>query len=117
MEDTIVVPIFSDEYKVVVTWGNWRKAARAHKHYVSREEDILANRFGVTLTTEFQHPMIVLPRFPTTPNEISVLAHEAVHAVECIFEYKDITPGGEFFADAVGAVVRIVLQNKPKKRK
>lgn len=120
MKNVVVIPIFNDEYKVICTWGDekqWRRVARSYHHRIVPGDDVLNGRHGVTLVTPGYHPLIILHKFPKLPDEVATLAHEAVHAIEAIFEYKKLPIGGEIFADSVGAIVRIVLQNSPKKVK
>lgn len=117
MKDMIVIPVFNDQYKVIFTWGNWRRVAQSYHHQISPGEDVLEDRHGVTLSMYGLHPLIIMPRFPKTPDEYSTLAHEAVHAIEDIFTYMGAKTEGEIFAYCVGSVVRVVLENRPKKRK
>lgn len=76
----------------------------------------LDNRRGVTFYDRECHPIIVLPKYPTTAQEIGTLSHEAVHAVVNIFDKIQSKYDDEIFAHSVGAIVRKVLEQKSKRR-
>ncbi len=114
----IKIPILNDEYSVIVTWGGPKEIGRVLKqwHYpkdtyeTSFVDDAMQNRRGVTYYHPRCHPVIALPAKPKTAQEIATLSHEAVHAIENIFEKICQPIGGEVFAHSVGAVVRGVLK-------
>ena len=115
MKNSIVIPILNDEYKVVVCWGKPEEIKRIMKlwhHKIMDGEKDLENRRGVCFYAKDAHPIIALPHYPKTAEEIGTLAHEAVHVVEDIFVKVQENPQGEIFAHSVGAVVRGVLKWK-----
>lgn len=117
MKKYIVIPIFNDEYKVIVCWGNLRLIKRLMRDWgfdVLAEQKDLDSRRGVTFYAKECHPLIALPAYPKSPAEIGTLAHEATHAVTNIFEKLDERTYDEAFAHSVGAVVRTVLKVKRK---
>lgn len=113
MKSTIPVPILNNEYKVIVCWGNPNHVSKVLKSYGHKPDTTSlfsgTNR-GMCFYSDGCHPVIALPVFPKTPENIGTLAHEAIHAVEDIFIKIRQPIGGELFAHSVGAVVRIVLQ-------
>lgn len=118
MKNEVKVPILNDEYSVIVCWGSPEKIAKTLKRWyypkdaydTSFTNDSMQNRRGVTYYHSKCHPVIALPSKPKTNAEIGTLAHEAVHAIEDIFEKIQQPIGGELFAHSIGAVVRGVLK-------
>ncbi len=110
----IIIPIFNDEYKVIVVWGDMKYIKRKMKgwHHDTLSDEVLdiESRRGICLYKKDCHPVIVLPRRPKTAQEIGTLSHEAVHAVNDIFNKIQAFKDDETFAHAVGAVVRGVLK-------
>lgn len=113
--DTLLIPIITNDYYVVVCWGNSKQVAKVLKRQGYPEgEDIVqldCNR-GQTFSREGCPPIIALPNRPKTNDEIGTLAHEAVHAVEAIFDAIGQPKCDEVFAYGVGAIVREVLNIK-----
>lgn len=117
MNKTIVVPIFNNEYKVIVCWGSPQHISTVIKSWKHKRDDVeeqLKNRRGVCFYAKDCHPIIALPKRPQTAEEIGTLTHEAVHAITNIFIKLDEDNYDEVFAHSVGAVVRHVLQTPPK---
>jgi len=116
MKSSVVVPIFNNEYQVIVAWGDLKKARQLMKSWGYEklaEQSDLDSRRGVCFYADTCHPVIVLPRFPTTPSEIGTLAHEAHHAINNIFDKLQADKNNdEVFAHSIGAVVRTVLNAK-----
>lgn len=109
----IIVPILNDEYKVIVCFGSPKKVEKILKSWGHKPEDTkssLLGNLGVCFCSEGKNPVIALPHKPKTATEIGTLAHEAVHAIEDIFNKIGQPPSGELFAHSVGAVVRNVLK-------
>ena len=110
---TIEVPILNNEYKVIVCFGSPSQVEKVLQDYhhdsVHTKSSMIGNR-GTCFYTKDAHPLIALPSFPKTPEQIGTLSHEAVHAIENIFMKISQPVEGELFAHSVGAVVRIVLQ-------
>lgn len=110
----IVIPILNDEYKVIVCFGNDKDIAKILRSWHHKNQDMataLTNRRGVCFYGEGCHPIIAMPSYPTTPEEIGTLAHEATHAIVDIFLKIQEPVTGELFAHSVGAVVRNTLKN------
>lgn len=117
MKNEISIPILNNEYKVIVCWGDLKQIVKTlNRWYYPKgvanstfTNDTMKNRRGVTYYHGSCHPVIALPRKPRTAAEIGTLAHEAVHAIEDIFDKVCQPIGGEIFAHSVGAVVRGVM--------
>lgn len=116
---SIIIPIINNEYKVVVCFGdkNYLKKVLREWHY---EKEFPAwnfigsklDRRGLCFYEKGCHPVVYMPKFPKTPEEIGTLAHESFHAINDIFDKLEETSHDEVFANSIGAVVRIVLQSK-----
>jgi hypothetical protein len=125
MKNVLRIPILNDEYNVIVTWGNCAEIAKALKKYYYLPEDIeyLYERMGEQLEDVYpkvrgicfhRHgnlPVITLPCFPTEPDEIATLAHEACHAIEYIMSCL-CASDEEIFAHSVAAIMRYTLGSK-----
>jgi hypothetical protein len=109
----IHVPIFNDEYKVIVGWGSWgvREKILRKNGYYSADPHIPGR--GICFRNKLCHPLILLPNRPVTPEEIGVLTHEAVHAVDAIMNHigQKKVPD-EIYASSIEAVVRITLESR-----
>lgn len=110
----IVIPILNDEYKVIVCWGDYKSTNKIIKswHHDEIDESEWTNRRGFCCHKKDCHPIIVLPKYPKTPEEIGTLAHEAFHAVSNIWNKIEDESHDEVFAHSIGAIVRNVLQIK-----
>lgn len=110
----IIIPIFNNEYKVVVCWGDSRYIKKIWKSWnhnnVDDVEKELIDRRGVCFNCKGCSPIIALPHKPQTPEEIGTLAHEAVHAIDNIFRMVEEEAAEEIYAHCVGAVVRGTLE-------
>jgi len=110
----IEIAILNNEYKVVVCWGSesfCRRVLKKRGHIAN----VQLNDFrGRTYYTRGYHPLIILHEQPTTTDLLGTLAHEAVHAMEYIYDTIGEQPSGEVFAHSVGAIVRITLQKSNK---
>lgn len=112
----IVIPILNNEYKVIVLIGDNKYASRVAKLWNYKEAIGLEDcQRGACFSKSNVHPIIVLRKFPKTPEEIGTLAHEAVHAITAIwFNIDEKTTDSETFAHSVGAVVRHTLERVHK---
>lgn len=130
----VIIPILNHEYKVVVCWGDLR---HLHKtltdHHYSPDhvtktflQDQTENRRGVTFSEHRCYPTIWLNADLPATDAIGTLAHEAVHAIDFIFQAVDEDLlHSEIFAHSVGAIVRETTKamgllkstNKPKGKK
>jgi hypothetical protein len=111
----IVVPILNDEYKVVVCFGSPKQIEKVLHRWHHNPKDVasdMENGYGFCYCAEGCHPVIAMPEFPHTSEQIGTLAHEAVHAVTNIFDMVEEDGGREVFALSVGAIVREVLARK-----
>lgn len=83
--------------------------------YGDLDLNIFKDNDGFCLYGSKNKPLIILPGAPRSALEIGTLAHEAVHAVNHIFEWLEQPTDGEIFAYSVGAVVRETLKAVRKK--
>ena len=109
------MPALGDEWKVTVCWGDigYLKAflsTRPHPEYEYNIESDLATTYAFCYTLPFISPIIVMQRYPKTPKEIGLLAHEACHAIDHIFHHIEEKVKDEAFAHLVGAVVERTLR-------
>jgi len=106
------ISILNNEYSVIVCWGNDKEIFKVVKRWHEGNADLMSSlneRRGVCFYKHGCHPIIALPRYPKTAEEIGTLAHETVHAINYIFEAVEEQSRDEIFAHSVGAVVRNVL--------
>lgn len=109
----IVIPILNDEYKVIVCWGSPKDIEKVIKDWHKDKADVMLdseNTRGRCYYKKGCHPIIAMPSKPTTPEQIGTLAHEAVHAINNIFDMISEYQRDELFAHSVGAVVRNTLK-------
>ena len=116
----IIIPVFNDEYKVIVCWGSdkyIKRIATKWKHDVSRFNGVRDVCRGVTIVTYRCHPIIALPKYPRTADEIGTLAHEAFHAMLDIYDTigEEVKFPCEPFAHSISAIVKTALNKQPKK--
>lgn len=113
-ERQIVIPIFNNEYKVVVCWGSDKSVRRVlDSFWYPRNIDLAEdrkNRRGITYRHPECYPIIVLRGFPKDPEEVGTLAHEAVHAINYIFEYIYEESRDEVYAHCIASIVRETLR-------
>lgn len=110
----IIIPIYTEEYKVVVVMGNVQELAKyAAKNckgwdYERALEECQNNRGTTWLRLPARHPLITLDSDLPWQQGLATLAHEACHAIGAIMEHLGIKdePGGEFMGHGVGAVIR-----------
>lgn len=112
---SVTVPILNHEYKVVVCWGDLKHLRKTLiDHYYEPDnvtktmlEKETEKRRGVTFREHRCYPTIWLNADMGATESIGTLAHEAVHAVDFIFEALDENMyHSEIFAHSVGAIVR-----------
>lgn len=108
----IEIPLFNTEYKVIVAYGtpeHLNKLLKAYDYPKENIKKIFKKNFATCIHEDGKDPIIIFPSKPKTPYEIGLIAHEAVHAID--FIYEDIEQGGvdELFAHSVGAIVRETL--------
>ena|SRR3990167_7309919 len=117
----IIIPILNEEYKVVVCWGTSEFVNKVAVGWQYPKGDVEIDEEtmrGATFNHSGCNPIIVLRGYPESPDEIGTLAHEAVHAINNIYEkVSEDRVDGEIFAHSVAAVVRGVLSRQGWKRK
>jgi len=114
----VTIPILNNEYKAVFCCGDESEVKKVLKdcYHVTDDisNDFFDNHRGLCFYDSSCHPVIAMPKFPETPDEIATLAHEASHAVNDIFRKIGETHSDEIYSHSVGAIVRKVLEKKPK---
>lgn len=110
----IKISILNDEYSVIVCWGDTKYIGKTIKRWHKDIADIMldGNYRGRCYYKAGYHPIIALPSYPKTPEQIGTLAHEAVHAINNIFDMVSEHQRDEIFAHCVGAIVRNTLKIK-----
>jgi len=81
---SITIRIFNEDYKINVAWGDHKylqKVAKREGHNWYKVDTHDQSFLGKTVLTKGVQPLILIPRYPRTPEEIGTLAHEAVHAI------------------------------------
>jgi len=115
MSKSVTVPILNHEYKVVVCWGDQKHLKKTlEAHYYNPDnvtktmvEQQVENKRGITFRENRCYPTIWLNGEVGANDIMGTLAHEAVHAVDFIFEAIDENMyHSEIFAHSVGAIVR-----------
>lgn len=120
MSKTVLIPILNNEYKVVVCLGDMKYLRKTLVRYNYNPETVTEsflaeqteNRRGVTFRENHCYSVIWVNSDLSANDSIGTLAHEAVHAVDFIFEAIDENMyHAEIFAHSVGAIVRTVLNS------
>ena len=107
---TIRVPILNVEYKVIVCWGTPAYVAGVFRRYHYPPQLIGTDGFrGRCYYHKGCFPIILMSARPSTSALIGTLAHEAVHAVDWVFDMIEEKRSDEVYAHSVGAIVREVL--------
>lgn len=115
MVKSVTVPILNHEYKVVICWGDLKYLRKTLlDHYYNQDNVTMTmlereteNRRGVTFREHRCYPTIWLDADISAVDTMGTLAHEAVHAVDFIFQAVDEDMiHSEIFAHSVGAIVR-----------
>jgi len=108
------IPILNDEYFVYVIWGDEKKRLKWLRWYFD-DDSIIPDDWPLNrATTHFNKKGMPVINIHDHKYFYAELAHEAVHAVDWIFNYINDGNRGELFAHSVGAVIRAVekFQNK-----
>ena len=120
MSKTVLIPILNNEYKVVVCLGDMKYLRKTLVRYNYNPETVTEsflaeqteNRLGVTFRENRCYSVIWVNSDLSANDSIGTLAHEAVHAVDFIFEAIDENMyHSEIFAHSVGAIVRTTLES------
>ena len=117
MKKQISIPILNNEYRVIVVYGDATYVQKVlkqkgYKPKVSKKF-LEENRGACFYNKNCVDPIIFLPKKPETPEEIGILAHEAVHAIDFLFQHLGEHHYDEIFAHSVAAVVRETLLKTP----
>jgi len=109
----IRVPILNDEYWVDVVWGgkpeDWWKFSRKKFKDVTIPLSWFDDKRGQVLRRKDFNPLIVMQISQDDKHFWATLAHEAVHAIDEIWEMiSENAKRHEVFAHSVGAVVAAV---------
>ena len=118
----IKIPILNDEYWVDLVWGDPKQQLKfARKKF--KDETITKNWFGIEVDRGYvlrrpnYCPLIVMHIGPQDKHFWATLAHEAVHAIDQIWEMiEENTKRHEVFAHSVGAVVAAAESYLRKKK-
>lgn len=103
------VPIFNSEYSVLIVIGEKDRALGYAKHYLTIvEDDDVKDKRGCCWMEHMKKPLIWVGLERNTNHFYSTLAHEAVHAVQHIFDEIGETHSKEIFAHCVGAIVAYI---------
>ena len=112
MKNVKEVYVFTDEYSVFVHYGSYKQANEFARLYQIKQgcdeiHELPEHCEGACLQTSKTMPIIWLEPKRKDKNFMSVLAHEACHAMDDIIETTGIEDeSGEFRAYGVGAIVR-----------
>ena len=109
---SIEIPILNDEQTIVVCWGSrvFLDKIASEYGYEKRDIRLIKGSDGTTIDSPENYPIILLSREPKTAEDVGTLAHEAIHAMDFIFENIGESKKNEVFAYSVGAIVRKVLE-------
>lgn len=121
------VPIFTEEYKVVVYVGKKDEIIREAAKYAKQSSDKgctlewfkeTFNGRGHSFSFPDLHPLILVNGDLPADTAIATLAHEACHAVEYIEDYITLNDTrGEFRGHGIAAVMRAVVKDLLPKKK
>lgn len=112
----IRIPILNDEYFVWVVWGKDEVVEKWLNRWYDNSKkidyEIFKKNRGVCYYHPDYNPVIVIR---TKKEFYATLSHEAVHAINQIFNFVGDNNRYELFAHCVGAVVRKVEKYKAPK--
>lgn len=102
------IPILNEEYKVYLIGGDEKSAIKYVNEYQNtnyHEGDISKASRGLTFYKEGYHPVVWIRR--GIKNPLSTVAHEAVHAINYIWDYIGEKTKDEIFAHSVSSIVKV----------
>ena len=109
---SVKVPILNDEYYVTVVWGDLAQAQSYILSQTNNKADFcdIQNLRGILFAVEdFSYQSVIYITLPIDSDRFySTLAHEANHAVKCIWDKVEEAYIGEIFAYSVGTIVYAV---------
>jgi hypothetical protein len=113
----IRIPILNDEHVVWVVWGKDDVVEKWLRRWYENDDKMDYQIFKKNRGSCYRHPkynpVIVMHDF--TEDFYATLSHEAVHAIDDIFNNIGDRNREELFAHCVGAVVRKVIKYKSHK--
>jgi len=111
------VAILNDEFFVTVLLGNKEMAKKAMLcNYPDMDTEVFENTRGCYVCWHMQIPIIWIGLSPKDPHFYATVAHEAIHAIDFIFDEIGETAATEVYAHCVGAVVAKVEQWVKRKK-
>lgn len=120
----IIVPIFTEEYKIVVFFGATQQRAKMIASYCDGWDYKMAlqlaegTRGTANNTLPDKPPLITIDIDMSYEDILSTLPHEASHAIDYIMDYISMEDSnGEFKGHAISAVVRCSLKGLLGKKK
>lgn len=107
----IEVPIFTEEYKVIIFIGTKESMLEPTVEYTDLEEEYVEERLtrcrGNAWYRSDLHPLITLNGELDWQTAMATMAHEACHAMDWISDFIQVDDrNGEFKAHGVGAIMR-----------
>jgi hypothetical protein len=100
------IPVLNVEYSVLVSIGKKDKTlVRARGIFEKVDDEDVDNKRGCYWAEHGKKPMIWIGVDYTDKHFYATVAHEAVHAIQHIFDEIEETHSKEIFAHCVGAVV------------
>lgn len=115
MKDTfqhIKIPILNSEYYVLLGWGNEKQAIPWLKKVIGptfKEEDLEGPRGHCWSSGLYYCVPVLYISLPTKDKHfLSTVAHEAVHALNLIWEYIAEDSKNEVYAHSIGYIVHEV---------
>lgn len=107
----ILVPIFTEEYKIEIIIGKLEEIKVVGKKYL--EDGYLDNKRGISIDRlrHGERPLILINGDYDYISCIATIAHEASHSMDDIKNYLGINDvNGEFHAHGIAAVLRKTLK-------
>ena len=104
----VKIPILNDEYSVWVIWGEIKNRQKWLRKYFDDDSICLDKYKDCRATTHRKIDTNPVINMNINKDYYGTLAHEAVHAINDIFEYIGDDNRGELFAHSVGSIVRRV---------
>ena len=103
------VPIFTEEYAIVVYIGKRDEIRKAAEKYLGRPiKEFEEKHRGMAFNAlPDNHPLIVLDGLLPAHIALATLAHEASHSMDDISDFINLHHT-EFHAHGIGAVMRVV---------
>jgi len=104
------IPILNNEYYVIVCVGQPKEVMKfTRKHFEDKEipeKEFTDDTRGKSFSRKGYPPLLYIKLKSSDTDFFGTLAHEAVHAVQNIWEIIGEENHGEVFAYSVGAIVR-----------